>query len=1011
MHVALKRVCTTVGLVMLGLALVGPAAHATTLAGSNGQVIQASTGVDRPWENQAPAVTAFARRVVNLGAYLTLSSCYSDPDGDEVKLAWSGRSQVTGRSVGGFAAEPCVRWRASQAGTYLFTVRATDPSGASATDELTVVVNQPPTVRVTGPRFAVAGAPVVLAASASDPDGDALVYGWAQTGGTGQTVPLCGATGASLQFTPPEAGSYTIGVFVRDGRGGATSSTFTVTADSPPTAWAGASQTVYASRPVNLWGCGYDDDGDPLTFVWTRLAGNPGTGPAVTLTNRCGRLATFTPLVAGTYNFQLAVTDSCGASATSTVTITAMLRQNRPPQVTIEPGACAMPGGWGQLRATAFDPDGDCLTYRWACLTPSSRVSFRNGCGLSPQFSAAKAGTYELELTVSDKLGGSAAARVTAVVDAAPRVTVTGPLEVEAGSALVLSGAATDADDSALSYRWCRIGGSSSAVSLSGADTANLTFRTLSPGTYLLRLTVSDGRCGSGSSTVSVRVLPRGVHAKASLGASSVAMLDVTTFTLENSAVEDTVESTAPIPEARFTVLVTEGRTRRILAIDTRLTLVNSGAESVPLSAVAMIVKYRSRECGWLVLGPAVLGDRAPLKDCTGLRRGTLKMFDAAGNPLPAANMPVLAGRSTGTFRLTGEFDATCLGFEQNTPVTIAVWSSFAEDASQCTCRERGHRHGRHSVFAMERNVTVSSVVRINERVHLTDLLASVPDASLATLGTLAVRGVLSTGATVSGSITTGSSFQQTIAATGKAGSRSVFVMSGPVQFAGSRCGSTPAATTAALVGTGTAPAEFVTLFGNPATASISLISRNCPPDPGTGIVAGDFVTYTQGGWGSKAHGNNPGTVRDGGFPLALPAGLLMGDRFQVVLSTAEAVEEFLPQGGTASAFTTSALDPENTSAGVLGGQLAAVSLNVAFSAAGLLGQRDPMPLGQLAIATGPFAGMTVSAFLNLANRAVGGDATALPEGTSLSQVNDAATSINECFDNGVITTGFLRRP
>jgi hypothetical protein len=1011
MHVALKRVCTTVGLAIIGLALLGSATYATTLAGANGQVIHAATGADRPWENQAPAVTAFARQVVNLGAYLTLSSCYSDPDGDDVRLVWSGCSQATGRSVGVLAAEPCVRWRANQAGTYLFTVRATDSSGASATDQVTVVVNRPPTVRLTGPRFAVAGAPVVLAATACDPDGDALAYGWAQTAGTGQTVPLCNATGATLQFTPPEAGSYTIGVFVRDGRGGATTTSFTVTADSPPTAWAGASQTVYASRPVNLWGCGYDDDGDPLTFVWTRLAGNPGTGPAVALTNRCGRLATFTPRDAGTYNFQLAVTDSCGASATSTVTITAVLRQNRPPQVAIEPAACALTGVWGQLAATAFDPDGDSLTYRWTCLAGPDRLSLRNSCGLSPQFSAAKPGSYEVELTASDRLGGSAAARVTVVVQAPPRVAVTGLREVEAGSALVLSGTVTGTDNAPLSYRWCRIGGSSGAVSLAGANTANLTFRTLLPGTYTLRLAVTDGRCGSGSATVSVRVVPRGVHAKASLGASSVSMLDVTTFTLENNAVQDTIESTAPAAEAGFAVLVTEGRTRRILAIDTRLTLVNSGSESVPLSAVAMILKYRSRECGWLVLGPAVLGDRAPLKDCTGLRHGTLKMLDAAGNPLPAGSMPVLAGKSSGTFRLTGEFDATCMGFEQNTPVTVAVWTSFAEDASKCTCRERGHRHGRHSVFAMERNVTVSSVVRLNERVHLTDVLASVPDASLATLGALTVRGVLSTGATVSGSISTGSSFQQTIAATGKAGSRSVFVVSGPVQFSGTRCGSTPAATTAALVGTGTGPAELVTLFGNPDTASISLISRNCPPDPGTGIVAGDFVTYTQGGWGSKAHGNNPGTVRDGGFPLAFPAGLLMGGQFQVVLSTAAAVEKFLPQGGTPSALTTSALDPKSTSAGVLGGQLAAVSLNVAFSAAGLLGQRDPMTLGQLAIASGPFAGMTVSAFLNLANRAVGGDATALPEGASLSQVNDAAASINECFDNGSITTGFLRRP
>ncbi|MBI4871692.1 MAG: PKD domain-containing protein [Candidatus Riflebacteria bacterium] len=958
-----------------------------------------------------PTVAAWAPRIVNLGSYVTLSSCASDPDGHDVRFAWSGRELPNGRAISGLPGAAAIRWHASRAGRFVFTLQATGSCGATVSDEVTIVVNRPPTVRLSGPRIATAGSLVEVSATACDPDGDSLSYAWAQVGGTGPALPLCSDTGSNIQFTVPEAGTYVVSVFVRDGRGGAATASLTVASNSPPTASADAPPVVYAGRPVSLRGCGYDQDGDALSFAWDRHPTDPGTGPAVAFNSRCGRFASFTPRVAGTYNFLFTVTDSCQATATSSVTVTVLERENRPPQATAEPIECATAGVWTQIRATASDPDEDRLTYRWASVSGPSRPSLRNTCTLAPGFSASRPGVYTLELTVSDGQGGVAKVRTTVSVDAPPVVSIRGELTGEAGTPLVLTGTATDADDSVLTYRWCRVGGSASPVSFDGADTPRLTFRATTPGTYVLRLTVSDGRCATGSARVSVRVDPRGVHARASLGESAVAMMDVTTWTLSNTPAQETVESTSPSPQVTFNVVVTEGRTRRIVGIDTRLTLVNSGAAAVPVTAVAMVVKYRSPECGWILLGPALLGDRAPLRDCTGTRHGSLTMYDAAGNPLTAGSLPVLAGRSTATFRLAGSFDVTCLGFQQNTPVTIGVWASFAEDALRCTCRERGHGHFRSSVWAMERSVAVGSVVRLNERVLLTDLLSSMPDAGLASLGTLTVRGVLASGASVTGSIGVTSSLQETIAATGRAGSRSVFVVSGPVQFATDRCGSTPAATTAALVGTGTAPEGLATIFGNPAIASVSLIARSCPPDPGNEIAAGDFVTYTQGGWGSRAHGNNPGTIRDAGFSTAFPAGLLMGGRVQVVLSTSEAVEEFLPQGGTPGTFTTSALDPLSTGAGVLGGQLAAVSLNVAFSAAGRLGQRDPMPLGQLTIASGPFTGMTVAAFLDLANRTVGGDSGALPPGTTLSDVNDAAARINECFDNGSISTGFLRRP
>ncbi len=164
------------------------------------------------------------------------------------------------------------------------------------------------------------------------------------------------------------------------------------------------------------------------------------------------------------------------------------------------------------------------------------------------------------------------------------------------------------------------------------------------------------------------------------------------------------------------------------------------------------------------------------------------------------------------------------------------------------------------------------------------------------------------------------------------------------------------------------------------------------------------FTTYTQGGWSSPSN-SGPGKIRDLYFSEVFPTGLVLGSTYKLTLTTATAVKNFLPQGSTAGAFTTNYTNPTTTSAGVLAGQLVALKLNVAYSAAGKIGS-NPTKLGDLAIASGPFAGKTISQFLALAELAIGGGSL---NGFSFSDFNDTATKINENFDNGTVDTGFLK--
>ena len=162
------------------------------------------------------------------------------------------------------------------------------------------------------------------------------------------------------------------------------------------------------------------------------------------------------------------------------------------------------------------------------------------------------------------------------------------------------------------------------------------------------------------------------------------------------------------------------------------------------------------------------------------------------------------------------------------------------------------------------------------------------------------------------------------------------------------------------------------------------------------------YTTYTQGGWGSKPSGNNPGALLAAKFCRVYGScGVTIGGCKTLRFTSASAIEAFLPQGGTARALSCSAVNPTGQ-LGVLAGQVLAMRLNIDFSAAGI----TQTGLGSLRIQSGAFRGLTVTQFAAIANKALGGGGTS---GYTMSQINDAATAINENFDNGTTDNGFLK--
>lgn len=165
------------------------------------------------------------------------------------------------------------------------------------------------------------------------------------------------------------------------------------------------------------------------------------------------------------------------------------------------------------------------------------------------------------------------------------------------------------------------------------------------------------------------------------------------------------------------------------------------------------------------------------------------------------------------------------------------------------------------------------------------------------------------------------------------------------------------------------------------------------------------LTTFTQGGWGSNPHGNNPGTYLLQHFAGAFPNGLTVGcSTYTLTLTSAQAVSDFLPCGGPVAALTANYTNP-TTLANTLAGQLVALTLSVGFDVYDTTFAGSPLNLGNLTVVSGVFQGMTVNAILAEANKALGG----CPTNFSLSDLNAILTSINENFDNGTVNNGIVK--
>ncbi|MCB9687640.1 MAG: hypothetical protein H6738_11610 [Alphaproteobacteria bacterium] len=169
----------------------------------------------------------------------------------------------------------------------------------------------------------------------------------------------------------------------------------------PPEADAGPDLSGMVTEEIELQGSGSDPDGDTLSYEWVFVE-VPG-GSTAQLLNETRANASFYADRAGRYIVELAVDDGIEVATDSVqVTITA---PNAGPVANAGLDQNVPVGNRVLLNgSSSYDPDADPLDYAWTfAQRPGGSNAILQGADTAfPQFTADQAGTFIIELVVTD---------------------------------------------------------------------------------------------------------------------------------------------------------------------------------------------------------------------------------------------------------------------------------------------------------------------------------------------------------------------------------------------------------------------------------------------------------------------------------------------------------------------------------------------------------------------------------------------------------------------------------
>lgn len=431
--------------------------------------------------NVAPTITMLTcTPTAKEGEVISCSASATDPGADSLTYSWAFGDGTTGTGQ-------AVTKTYGAEGTFTITLTVRDQDSATATGTQTVVITNAapttPTISVSTPREE--GTPITFTATATDPGNDTLTYLWNFGDSTS-------GSGASVQKTYADQGTFTVSVTVTDsGNLTSTSSTsVTVVNVNPTISSLTGDFSGNQGQTLTYTAVASDKGDDILTYTWDFGDGSPttkGTDKS-TVTHVYSQI--------GTYTLKLTVDD--GEGGTASLTRTVNIGNGAPSISSLTGDTSGDEGDTFRYTVTASDPGNDALTYVWDFGDGSAPLT----AGVNVAHVYADNGTYVVHVTVTDVGGLSTSSSLSVLVkNVAPTIsTMNGPTSLAQGASGSFSATATDPGADTFTYVWSWGDGTANSTGASASHSY------CKVGSLVVTLTVTDDDGGTASRTLTVTV-------------------------------------------------------------------------------------------------------------------------------------------------------------------------------------------------------------------------------------------------------------------------------------------------------------------------------------------------------------------------------------------------------------------------------------------------------------------------------------------------------------------------